>query len=95
VLFNYSTKAGAWSVSPSLKLSWKHDFEDDETALTANVGDFGFSQVGNELESDVINVGAGVVFSNDNGWNIRLDYQGEFASDEDSQFGSASVEYRF
>jgi len=95
VLFNGYSKTGNWTVSPNVKLSWKHDFEDDETALSANVGGVTFNQVGNELESDVLNVGVGVSFINDTGWNIRLDYQGEFASDEDSQFGSASVEYRF
>ena len=95
LLFNTNHTYGSWSIAPSLKLSWKHDFEDDATALTADVGGVTFSQIGNELESDVINAGVGVSFANDKGWNFRLDYQGEFASDEDSQFGSASVEYRF
>ena len=95
VLFNGYSKAGNWTISPSVKLSWKHDFEDDETAFSADVGGVTFNQIGNELESDVINAGVGVSFKNDTGWNVRLDYQGEFASDEDSQFGSASLEYRF
>jgi len=95
VLFNGNAKAGDWTISPSFKLSWKHDFEDDATAFSADVGGVTFNQIGNELESDVINAGVGVSFKNDSGWNVRLDYQGEFASDEDSQFGSASLEYRF
>jgi len=95
VLFNGHSKAGNWTISPSVKLAWKHDFEDDATAFSADVGGVTFNQVGNELESDVLNAGVGISFENDSGWNIRLDYQGEFASDEDSQFGSASVEYRF
>ena len=95
MLFNSNHDYAGWNIKPRLKLSWKHDFEDDATALSADIGDFTFNQVGNDLQSDVINVGAGVHFANKNGWNVRLDYQGEFASDEDSQFGSASVEYRF
>ena len=98
LLFAGTSNLGGWALSPSLKLSWKHDFNDDETFVSANIGDsgqFNFTQPGVELESDVFNVGAGVSLSNDSGLTFRLDYQGEFASDEDSQFGSASVEYRF
>ena len=95
VLFSTDSKYGNWTISPNLKLAWSHDFEDDATELSAEVGGISFNQIGNELESDIINVGAGVSFANDNGWNFRLDYQGAFSSDEDSQFGSASVEYRF
>ena len=95
VLFSSDSKHGAWTISPNFKLAWSHDFEDDATLLSAQIGGISFEQIGNELDSDVINVGAGVSFANDNGWNIRFDYQGGFSSDEDSQFGSASVEYRF
>ena len=95
ILFSSDNKYGAWTISPNLKLAWSHDFEDDATQFSAQVGDISFEQIGNELDSDVINVGAGVTFGNENGWNIRFDYQGAFSSDEDNQFGSASVEYRF
>jgi len=88
-------KIASWTVSPTLKLSWKHDFEDDVTALNANVGGFNFAQLGNRLDEDVFNVGAGLQFSNESKLTFRIDYNGEFSSNEDSQFGSASLEYRF
>jgi len=95
LVVNGRQKLASWTVSPSLKLSWKHDFEDDATAFNGNLGGFNFSQLGNRLDQDVFEVGAGLEFTNDSKFSFRLDFNGEYSDNEESQFGSASLEYRF
>jgi len=84
-----------WTVQPSLKLAWKHDFEDATTSFNGNVGGFNFGQIGNRLEEDVFNVGGGVQFSNRSGLTLRVDFNGEFADDEQTESTNASLEFRF
>ena len=95
VLISGSSKLNTWTLTPSLRLTWEHDFEDDATAIAANIGGVNFSQLGNQLDDDLFNIGASLSISNDYGWTFSLDYEGEYGSNEDSQFGSASIEYRF
>jgi len=95
ILISGSSKLSAWTLVPSLRLTWEHDFEDDATAIAANIGGVNFSQLGNQLDDDLFNVGAALSITNDQGWTFSLNYEGEYGSNEDSQFGSASVEYRF
>ena len=90
-----SRSLGGWNVQPSLKLAWKHDFEDATTAFNGNVGGFNFGQLGNRLEEDIFNVGAGVQFTNKAGLTLRVDFNGEFGSNEETESTNASLEFRF
>jgi len=80
LLFSGTSKLSNWTLTPSLKLAWEHDFEGDATAVAANIGGVNFTQLGNQLDDDLFNVGAALDFSNEKGMTISISYEGEYGS---------------
>jgi len=95
VIVRVDGSLGNWAVKPNLKFSWKYDFEDENTAFSADIDGAAFNQIGNELDTNILHIGAGILFANKNGWHFRVDFQGDFSENENNQTGSASIEYRF
>ena len=86
---------GNWTISPSARVSWHHEFLDEETEVDASFAGGSFSQRGADTDQDQLGAGLGINFKHKSGLSVSLDYDSRFGSDFDSQTGSLNLRYNF
>ena len=95
VTFGKQFKQSNWTVSPSLRLAWIHEFQEDRVSANASFNGLSFTQQGFEPEQDRAQVGVGLSLVNESGFSLSLDYNGDFNSGYDSSAGSLLLRYEF
>jgi len=84
-----------WTLVPSLKVAWQHEFLEEQTALTGDVAGNPFRLIGTNSETDRFALGASLNLINKAGLILSLNYNGEFSGDADLQTGSLNIRYPF
>lgn len=83
--------------TPEFRAAWVHEFGDVEAESTSTYATGGakFKTKGLEVDRDAALIGASVDFAEVKGWELSVNYDGEFKSDYDSHTGSVKAKYNF
>lgn len=84
-----------WRAEPQASVSWSHNFLSEEEQVRASFAQQSFTQSGLETDQDLLNIGAGVRFTHDQGLSLALEYKGQQGSDFNQYQGSISLHYAF
>jgi uncharacterized protein with beta-barrel porin domain len=97
VKFNMSSMMGDGALTPTLKLAWRHNFDDNiwtvNAAFDGLVGS-NFSVTGRGLSQDSGVVGAGLGYAINGDVTAMLDYEGDFNADRITQSVMGRIKIR-
>jgi len=82
--FNMTDMMGDEALTPTLKVAWRHNFDDNIWTVNAafdGLAGSGFSVNGRNLSKDSVVVGAGLGYAFNGDVTAMLDYEGDFSSD--------------
>ncbi|MGD9638192.1 MAG: autotransporter outer membrane beta-barrel domain-containing protein [Alphaproteobacteria bacterium] len=92
---NFDIDAGV--LTPEVRLSWMHEFGDDQIDTTSKyvAGGTSFTTNGMSLPKDAAVIGLGVTLAKKDNWSFLADYDAELKSDYTSHAGTIQVKYDF
>jgi len=82
--FSMNDVMGDEALTPTLKVAWRHNFDDNIWTVNAafdGLAGSGFSVNGRNLSKDSVAVGAGLGYAFNGDVTAMLDYEGDFSSD--------------
>lgn len=83
--------------SPELSVAYRHDFADDEVAMTNQfvAGGAAFQVQGFDPQQDTVDLGAGMTYFSTDNWELTAEYDFEWKEDFESHSGMVRAAYRF
>jgi outer membrane protein OmpA-like peptidoglycan-associated protein len=88
VKFNMTDMMGDGALTPTLKVAWRHNFDDNVWTVNAafdGLAGSNFSVNGRNLSKDSLAVGAGLGYAFSGDVTAMLDYEGDISSDRVTQ----------
>jgi len=93
---DYATPSG--TLTPELKLTWDHEFMDDDYVLNASFAGYPLSTFtvrGDRPDRDSLGAGFGLAWQTKENISLHLTYDGNFTGDNTQHAGIAGIRYRW